>query len=86
LRKISFIPLDPRERGISPSAHKTKSLVSEANISENVEFVGATGGAVWDVFVAVHKATAERSEQGNYAYLCAYGVLVILDISAPVHP
>jgi len=57
-------PLDLRENGISPSA-----------ISENVEFVGATGGAVYDVFV-----------QGNYAYLCAVGVLVILDISAPAHP
>ncbi|MBM3238986.1 T9SS type A sorting domain-containing protein [Candidatus Poribacteria bacterium] len=57
-------PLEPRESGISPSA-----------ISENVEFVGATGGAVLDVFV-----------QENYAYLCAYGVLVILDISAPANP
>ncbi|MBM3238989.1 hypothetical protein FJZ31_22075 [Candidatus Poribacteria bacterium] len=44
-------PLEPRESGISPSA-----------ISENVEFVGTTGGSVYDVFV-----------QGNYAYLCAGG-------------
>jgi len=64
------IELDPRhprvpgEKGLAPSA-----------ISENVEFVGATGGAVSDVFV-----------QGNYAYLCAGGFLVILDISAPTHP
>ena len=44
-------------------------------ISENVEFVGTTEGAVYDVFV-----------QGNYAYLCAGGFLAILDISAPDHP
>jgi hypothetical protein len=58
-------PLDLRESGISPSA-----------ISENVELVGATGGAVYDVFV-----------QGNYAYyVCAGGTLTILDVSAPSHP
>ena len=57
-------PLEPRESGISPSA-----------ISENVEFVGATGGMVHDVFV-----------QGNYAYIHARGILVILDVSAPSHP
>ncbi|MBM3243017.1 hypothetical protein FJZ31_42710 [Candidatus Poribacteria bacterium] len=26
------------------------------------------------------------NRQGNYAYLCAYGVLVILYISSPAHP
>ncbi|MBM3242513.1 hypothetical protein FJZ31_40145 [Candidatus Poribacteria bacterium] len=62
--------LDPRHLGVLGE----KGLVPSA-ISENVEFVGATGGAVEDVFV-----------QGNYAYLCAYGVLVILDISAPANP
>ena len=47
-----FDPRHPPKRGeggISPSA-----------ISENVELVGTTGGAVYDVFV-----------QGNYAYICA---------------
>jgi len=56
--------LEPRKSGISPSA-----------ISKNVELVGATGGAVFDVFV-----------QDNYAYVCAGVFLVILDISAPSNP
>jgi len=70
---LDFTPgreLDPRhpfhlgEKGLAPSA-----------ISENVEFVGATGGAVYDVFV-----------QGNYAYLLAGSIPVILDISDPTYP
>lgn len=52
------------EVGILPSA-----------ISENVEFVGTTGGSVQDVFV-----------QDNYAYVCAGGTLTILDVSAPSNP
>jgi len=70
------------ERDISPSAYKTKSLVSEANISENVELVGATRVYVYDVFVAVHEVTAERSEQDNYTYICAGSTLTILNVSA----
>ena len=64
---IEFDPRHPPQRGeggISPSA-----------ISENVEFVGATGGAVHDVFV-----------QDNYAYICAGGTLTILEVSAPSNP
>ena len=85
---------NPAFRASSPTSHKPKALVSEANrkakpsvnevnISENVEFVGATGGAVYDVFVAVHEVAAERSEQDNYAYICAGGTLTTLDVSAP---
>ena len=49
--------------------------ISPSAISENVELVGATGGPVWDVFV-----------QDNYAYVCADGVLLILDVSVPSNP
>jgi len=62
--------LDPRH----PRVLGEKGLVPSA-ISENVEFVGATGGAVFDVFV-----------QDNYAYVCAGGTLTILDVSAPSNP
>ena len=51
-----------------------ESSVSPSAISENVELVGTTGGAVYDVFV-----------QDNYAYVCAGGLL-ILDVSAPSNP
>jgi len=61
---------DPRH----PRNLGEKGLAPSA-ISENVELVGATGWVVYDVFV-----------QGNYAYLCAGGFLVILDISSPAHP
>jgi len=56
--------LQRREGGISPST-----------ISQNVELVAATGGAVYDVFA-----------QDNYAYVCAYGLLIILDVSTPSNP
>jgi len=69
-------PLEPRESGISPSA-----------ISENVEFVGATGGAVYDVFVfASLSSLPSVNRQDNYAYVCAGGTLTILDVSAPSNP
>jgi hypothetical protein len=46
-------PLEPRESGISPSA-----------ISENVELVGATGGAVYDVFVFTSFSSLLRKPPG----------------------
>ena len=57
-------PLQQGEGGISPSV-----------ISEDVELVGTTGGAVYDVFT-----------QENYAYICAGGTLTILNVSVPSHP
>ncbi|MBC8427778.1 carboxypeptidase regulatory-like domain-containing protein [bacterium] len=49
--------------------------ISPTTISENVELVGTTGGSVYDVFV-----------QGDYAYVCAGGTLIIFDVSAPSNP
>ena len=64
---------DPRH----PRVHREigRQAADTTAISENVEFVGATEGAVYDVFV-----------QGNYAYICAGVLLTILDISEPSHP
>ena len=50
------------------------SDISPSAISENVEFVGATGGSINDIFV-----------QDNYAYICAGGIL-IFDVSVPSNP
>ena len=52
-----------------------KGDISPSTISQNVELVAATGGAVYDVFA-----------QDNYAYVCAYGLLIILDVSTPSNP
>jgi len=54
------IELDPRHLGVLGE----KGLVPSA-ISENVEFVGATGGAVYDVFVFASLNSLLRKPPGE---------------------
>jgi len=78
-------PLDLRENGISPSA-----------ISENVEFVGATGGAVFDVFVFALFSSPPyqrgagglllRKPPGKLRLSLRRSFFIILNSRVPAHP
>ncbi len=68
-------PVSPSHRfSISPSPLPTRSFRSRQQ-SQNVELIGATGGAIYDVFV-----------KGNIAYCAGGHGLSIFDVSDPTKP
>ena len=77
----------PKPMGFDPRHRADEQPVLPSAISKDVELVEATGGAVYDVFVFTSfSSLASLNRQDNYAYVCARGVLLILDVSEPSNP